>query len=156
MLSVCALQRLMGICSLWEWVFPCTSVLCPRDHISHRTKILFIDGIFCGATSCTSSAPFPAPDDLSSSLHSAAVQTAGSIQHFFQEPDKNKSLQRDGLPTHNRVRRKCKCRALHSRSAVSRFRRDSQIIFNVGARKSTLQLFLVYFFFRLCPPFCHS
>lgn len=48
------------------------------------------------------------------------------------------------------MRIKCKCRALHSRSAVSRVRRDSQIIFNVGARKSTLQLF---FFFFFSPPF---
>lgn len=51
----------------------------------------------------------------------------------------------DGLPTHHRMHIKCKCRALHSRSAASGIRGDSQIIFNAGARKSTLQLFFPSF-----------
>lgn len=76
-------------------------------------------------------------------LHSAAAQTAGSIQHFLQEPEKNASILGDGLRTRNRMRRRCKCHALHSRSAVLRTRRDPQIILRVDARKSSLQLFLL-------------
>lgn len=34
-------------------------------------------------------------------LHSAAAQTAGSIQHFLQEPEKNASILGDGLRTRN-------------------------------------------------------
>lgn len=58
----------------------------------------------------------------------------------------------DGLPTRNRMHIKCKCRALHSRSAVSGIRSHSQIIFNAGARKSTLQLFFPSFVPRSVAP----
>lgn len=83
---------------------------------------------------------------------SAADQTAGSVEQSLQEPDQNKSIQRDGLPTRNHMRIKCKCRALHFLSAASHIRRDSQITFNVGAREK-------HFtppFSRLRPPFCRS
>ena len=108
----------------------CVSMhLCLCDPISHRRKILFIAGIFSSATLCASCAPFPARADLSRSLRRAALQTAASVLHLLQEPDENQSIHCDGLPTHNHKRIKCKCRALHSRSAASRICRDSQIIF---------------------------
>lgn len=58
----------------------------------------------------------------------------------------------DGLPTPNRMHIKCKCRALHSRSAVSGIRSDSQIIFNAGARKKHFTTPFSLF----CSPFCRS
>lgn len=141
MLSVCALKRLMGICRLFACIFNAPVFFLYR-HISQRENTIYrlepFEVRMC-AQRFLRDTTFP---------HVCTVllfKQRGAFGTSSRNPIRINPSNGAGLPPHNRMRIKFKCRALHSRSAVSRICRDSQIIFSVGARKSTLQLFLSSF-----------
>lgn len=122
--------------------FQCTSVFCSPHHIPHRAKILFIAWnlswciivrIVC-SVSCATRPFLKFAQCCCSNSGERSALCLGT---------RSDQIHLTAMASHHITAcvKKCKCRALHSRSAVSRIRRDPQIIFSVGARNSTLKLF---------------